>query len=74
VATEPLVKGEQMPYHYGWCSSRFLLINYGFCLPNNPADALVIRLPIDGEEKILLLHRNNKQDKFLEALKTANKD
>lgn len=57
VATEPLLKGEQMPYHYGWCSSRFLLINYGFCLPDNPADALIMRLSISGEEKILLLHR-----------------
>ena len=66
VATEPLMKGEQMPYHYGWCSNRFFLINYGFCMPNNPMDAVSIRLKdASGEDKIVLLHRNSSQKKFL---------
>ena len=35
IARTPLKRGEQMPYHYGHCSSRFFFVNYGFCLPNN---------------------------------------
>jgi len=65
VASEPLKKGEQMPYHYGWCSSRFFLINYGFCLPNYPMDAITLKVYYNGEEKIVLLHRDGSQKLFL---------
>jgi hypothetical protein len=67
VASEDLKAGEQMPYHYGWCNNRFFLINYGFQIPNNPMDAIVIKMrdPIDSQEKLVLLHRNGKQKKFL---------
>jgi len=68
VASAPLKQGEQMPYHYGYCSSRFFFINYGFCLPNNQADAINLRLNLRGEEKIVLLHRNGSQDKFLDLI------
>ena len=65
VARTPLKRGEQMPYHYGHCSSRFFFVNYGFCLPNNQADAITLRVHLRGEEKIVLLHRNCSQDKYL---------
>jgi len=65
VSRSRLKKGEQMPYHYGHCSSRFLFINYGFCLPNNDSDAVTLRLHLRGEEKIVLLHRNGSQEKYL---------
>lgn len=65
VASEPLVKGEQMPYHYGWCNSRFFLINYGFFIPNNPMDAIVVKMRVNGEEKLVLLHKEGSQKKFL---------
>jgi hypothetical protein len=69
VATEPLKAGEQMPYHYGWCSNRFFLINYGFFIPKNPMDAVVIRVrdpKAEGQDKIVLLHRGAPQKKFIE--------
>ncbi len=65
VARSNLKSGEQMPYHYGHCSSRFFMINYGFCLPNNQADAIAIRVAVKGEEKLVLLHRGGPQDKYL---------
>jgi len=66
IATEPLKKGQQMPYHYGWCTNRFFLINYGFLIPNNPMDAVVIRMnDVQGDEKIVLLHREGTQKHFL---------
>lgn len=67
VASEDLKAGEQMPYHYGWCNNRFFLINYGFHIPSNPMDAIVIKIrhTHDGQEKIVLLHRDGKQKKFL---------
>ena len=69
IASEPLKKGEQMPYHYGWCNNRFFLINYGFCIPNNIMDAFVIRLELaSGEQKIVLLHRGGSQKLFLKLL------
>ena len=58
IATKPLKARQQMPYHYGWMTSRFFLINYGFFIPNNPMDAVVIRInDVQGDEKIVLLHR-----------------
>ena len=50
VASEDLQAGEQMPYHYGWCSNRFFLMNYGFHIPSNPMDAISIKMidPSDG--------------------------
>lgn len=66
VASTQLKKGEQMPYHYGHCSSRFFFINYGFCLPNNIADAVTIKMSIRDEEKIVLLHRDGSNSKFFE--------
>jgi len=66
IATEPLKKGEQMPYHYGWCSNRFFLINYGFCLPNYPMDAVAIPMKdAQDKERLVLLHRDGPQKKFL---------
>ena len=74
VATEPLLKGEQIPYHYGWCSSRFFLINYGFCLPNNPMDAITLRMRFQQEEKIVLLHRGGQQKQFLQLCASILKE
>ena len=55
-----------MPYHYGWCSNRFFLINYGFCLPNNPMDAVSLKMKDSkGADRIVLLHRDGSQKKFL---------
>jgi hypothetical protein len=56
-----------MPYHYGWCSNRFFQINYGFHIPTNPMDAIVIKMRDgqSGKEKHVLLHRNGKQTKFV---------
>jgi hypothetical protein len=68
VASEPLKKGEQMPYHYGWCSSRFFFINYGFCLANYPMDAITLKLFSNGEEKVVLLHRDSSQTLFLKEV------
>jgi hypothetical protein len=71
LATEALTRGEQLPYHYGWCSNRFLLINYGFCLPDYPADALVLTLCLGGQDKLILLHRHGTQTLFIEAVKIS---
>ena len=71
LATESLTKGEQIPYHYGCCSNRFLLIIYGFCLPVYPADVLALILLLGGQDKIILLHRNGSQTLFLEAIKLS---
>lgn len=74
VASEALQKGEQMPYHYGWCSNRFFLVNYGFGIPNNPMDAITIRMKADladpESEKLILLHREGKQKKYLATVKS----
>ena len=74
VARTPLKRGEQMPYHYGNCSSRFFLVNYGFCLPNNQADAITLRIHLRGEEKIVLLHRGGSQAKYLSLISEQLKD
>jgi hypothetical protein len=71
LATEHLTKGEQIRYHYGRCSNRFFLINYSFCLPDYPADALVLNLCLGGQDKIIMLHRNGSQTLFLEAVKLS---
>ena len=65
IASNPLKRGSQCPTHYGYMSSRFFFVNYGFCYENNSADAVFIKINLKGEEKIVLLHRNGAQDKYL---------
>ena len=55
-------------------SSRFFLVNYGFCYPNNTADAVFIKMNLRGEEKIVLLHRNGAQEKYLGLVEEILKD
>ena len=74
VARTPLKRGESMPYHYGNCSSLFLLVNYGLCLPNNQAVAITLRVHLRGEEKIVLLHRGGSQAKYLTLISEHLKD
>lgn len=63
-----------MPYHYGNCSNRFFLVNYGFCLPNHKDDAITLRINLRGEMKIVLIHRGGGQAKYLSLIAEHLKD
>ncbi|CDW87207.1 UNKNOWN [Stylonychia lemnae] len=74
VSLYDLEEGEQIPYNYGHVTNRSLLINYGFIIQNNESDCFSIILQIQGRQKHIILHRNNKSDKFLAACAEVLKD
>ena len=39
--------GEQVFYNYGDHTNRYLLVQYGFCFPNNKYDTYELRMKID---------------------------
>ena len=39
-----LQPGEQAMYCYGHRSNKYLLVNYGFCFPNNDQDSMEFHL------------------------------
>lgn len=42
-----IMPGEQVYYCYGNRTNKFLLVNYGFCFPNNTYDSYEIPLRLD---------------------------
>ena len=47
----PIKKGDQAYYCYGKRSNAFLLLNYGFCIPDNKYDSLIVRVKLNVEVK-----------------------
>jgi len=46
-----LTPGEQKQYYCdGGRSNKYLLINYGFCFPNNRYDSYVFKLKLFGDD------------------------
>ncbi|CDW80523.1 UNKNOWN [Stylonychia lemnae] len=74
VSAQDLEEGEQIPCSYGDMSNRYHFVNYGFFLRNNKSDCFSIKLKISGKEKIILLHKNNRLDKFLASCKQVFND
>ncbi|CDW71222.1 UNKNOWN [Stylonychia lemnae] len=69
VSSHDLEVGESIPCSYGDMTNRYHFVNYGFFLSNNESDCFTIKLKISGIEKLILLHSNNNNDKFLAACK-----
>ncbi|CDW89462.1 UNKNOWN [Stylonychia lemnae] len=74
VSMYDLEEGEQIPYNYGHVTNKSHLINYGFIIKNNQSDCISIKIRIKGYEKNIILHRNNKNDKFLGSCKQILQD
>ncbi|CDW78169.1 UNKNOWN [Stylonychia lemnae] len=69
VSSHDLEVGESIPCSYGDMTNRYHFVNYGFYLSNNESNCFSIKLKISGKEQTILLHQNNKHDKFLSLCK-----
>ena len=45
----PIKKGSQAFYNYGFRTNLFLLINYGFCIPDNLYDSLKFNVRVSRD-------------------------
>ena len=45
---KPIKAGEQIFYCYDFNSNQYLLLNYGFCFPDNNYDSLEVPLRLDA--------------------------
>ncbi|CDW80493.1 UNKNOWN [Stylonychia lemnae] len=69
VSSQDLEEGEQITNNYGHMTNRYHFVNYGFFLRNNESDCFSIKLKVSQKVKLIILHKNNRNDKFLASCK-----